>query len=1034
MSKEEENPVETGDTNDNSNESNSDTTSSNTKEPDYDATLETDRGKRFEFLLKQTEIFAHFMNSAPSKSPPKAPRGRKPKADKADKTIDPLDHRHRKTEQEEDEELLAETNQKAKTVFRFESSPPYIKAGEMRDYQIRGLNWMISLYENGINGILADEMGLGKTLQTISLLGYLKNVRNNHGPHIVIVPKSTLQNWVNEFGRWCPSLRPVCLIGDQETRNAFIRDVLLPGEWDVCITSYEMCIREKAVFKKFNWRYMVIDEAHRIKNEKSKLSEILREFKTANRLLLTGTPLQNNLHELWALLNFLLPDIFNSAEDFDSWFDANQCMGDNSLIERLHAVLKPFLLRRLKSEVEKRLLPKKEVKIFVGLSKMQREWYTKILMKDIDVVNGAGKVEKMRLQNILMQLRKCTNHPYLFDGAEPGPPYTTDYHLLENSGKMVVLDKLLRKLQEQESRVLIFSQMTRMLDILEDFCHWRGYHYCRLDGQTPHEDRSNMIADYNAPDSKKFIFMLSTRAGGLGINLATADVVIIYDSDWNPQMDLQAMDRAHRIGQKKQVRVFRLITENTVEEKIVERAEVKLKLDKLVIQQGRLVDNKTNQLNKDEMLNIIRFGANHVFQSRDSEITDEDIDAILQKGEEKTQEQSAKLDKLGESSLRSFTLDTDNLENRSVYQFEGEDYREKQKLQTLGSWIEPPKRERKANYAVDAYFKEALRVAEPKAPKAPRPPKQPIVQDFQFFPPRLFELLDQEIYHYRKTVNYKVPKNPDLGAEANKVQREEQRKIDESESLTEEELAEKESLLTQGFTNWTKRDFNQFIKANEKYGRDDIENIAKEVEGKTPDEVMEYSAVFWERCHELQDIERIMAQIERGEAKIQRRASIKRALDSKMARYRAPFHQLRIAYANNKGKNYTEDEDRFLVCMLHKLGFDKENVYEELRTAVRGAPRFRFDWFLKSRTALELQRRCNTLITLIERENQELEEKERMEKKKKTGGAGGGTAGTGGGAGGAGGGGGTGGNKGNQKRKAETTPAATDKNKKKKKA
>ncbi|XP_062558461.1 chromatin-remodeling complex ATPase chain Iswi [Armigeres subalbatus] len=1024
MSKEDE-PVETVDTNENSNESNSDTTSSHTKEPDYDATLETDRGKRFEFLLKQTEIFSHFMQSAPkgsSSSPPAKAKGKPKKGgDKGEKqpaastSGDPGDHRHRKTEQEEDEELLAETNIKPKTVFRFEASPPYIKAGEMRDYQIRGLNWMISLYENGINGILADEMGLGKTLQTISLLGYLKSFRSNPGPHIVIVPKSTLQNWVNEFGRWCPSLRAVCLIGDQETRNVFIRDVLMPGEWDVCVTSYEMCIREKAVFKKFNWRYMVIDEAHRIKNEKSKLSEILREFKTANRLLLTGTPLQNNLHELWALLNFLLPDIFNSADDFDSWFDANECIGDNKLIERLHAVLKPFLLRRLKSEVEKRLLPKKEVKIFVGLSKMQREWYTKILMKDIDIVNGAGKMEKMRLQNILMQLRKCTNHPYLFDGAEPGPPYTTDYHLLENSGKMVVLDKLLTKLQEQGSRVLVFSQMTRMLDILEDYCYWRGYQYCRLDGQTPHEDRTKMIDDYNAENSTKFIFMLSTRAGGLGINLATADVVIIYDSDWNPQMDLQAMDRAHRIGQKKQVRVFRLITENTVEEKIVERAEIKLKLDKLVIQQGRLVDNKTNQLNKDEMLNIIRFGANHVFQSKDSEITDEDIDRILQKGEEKTAEQTAKLDKMGESSLRSFTLDTENLENRSVYQFEGEDYREKQKLHALGSWIEPPKRERKANYAVDAYFKEALRVAEPKAPKAPRPPKQPIVQDFQFFPPRLFELLDQEIYHYRKTVNYKVPKNPDLGMEATKVQREEQRKIDEADPLSDEELLEKESLLTQGFTNWNKRDFNQFIKANEKFGRDDIENIAKEVEGKTPEEVMEYSAVFWERCHELQDIERLMAQIERGEAKIQRRASIKKALDSKMCRYRAPFHQLRIAYGNNKGKNYMEEEDRFLVCMLHKLGFDKENVYEELRTSVRSAPQFRFDWFLKSRTALELQRRCNTLITLIERENQELEEKERQEKKKKTAPAGGTPKPAAG------------------KRKAETATTPSDKNNKKKK-
>lgn len=219
-------------------------------------------------------------------------------------------------------------------------------------------------------------------------------------------------------------------------------------------------------------------------------------------------------------------------------------------------------------------------------------------------------------------------------------------------------------------------------------------------------------------------------------------------------------------------------------------------------------------------------------------------------------------------------------------------------------------------------------------------------------------------------------------ADAGRIQKEEQKKIDEAEPVTEEEMEERDNLLTQGFLSWSKRDFNQFIKANEKYGRDDIENIAKEVEGKTPDEVMEYSAVFWERCSELQDCDRILAQIERGEAKIQRRASIKKALDAKMARYRAPFHQLRISYGTNKGKNYTEEEDRFLVCMLHKLGFDKENVYEELRAAVRSAPQFRFDWFIKSRTALELQRRCNTLITLIERENQELEEKERAERKK----------------------------------------------------
>ncbi|XP_016409318.1 putative global transcription activator SNF2L1 [Sinocyclocheilus rhinocerous] len=953
-------------------------------DPEYEEKRKTDRANRFEFLLKQTELFAHFIQPASQKSPTsplKVKVGRpRIKQDEKQNLLSVGDNRHRRTEQEEDEELLSESRKAANVLVRFEESPSYVKNGALRDYQIRGLNWMISLYENGINGILADEMGLGKTLQTIALLGYLKHYRNIPGPHMVLVPKSTLHNWMNEFKRWVPTLKAVCLIGNKDERAAFIRDVMMPGEWDVCVTSYEMVIREKSVFKKFNWRYLVIDEAHRIKNEKSKLSEIVREFKTTNRLLLTGTPLQNNLHELWSLLNFLLPDVFNSASDFDSWFDTNNCLGDQKLVERLHAVLRPFLLRRIKAEVEKSLPPKKEVKIYLGLSKMQREWYTRILMKDIDILNSAGKMDKMRLLNILMQLRKCCNHPYLFDGAEPGPPYTTDTHLVTNSGKMVVLDKLLPKVQEQGSRVLIFSQMTRVLDILEDYCMWRGFEYCRLDGNTPHQAREQAIDAFNAPNSSKFIFMLSTRAGGLGINLATADVVILYDSDWNPQVDLQAMDRAHRIGQRKPVKVFRLITDNTVEERIVERAEMKLRLDSIVIQQGRLIDQQ-NKIGKDEMLQMIRHGATHVFASKDSELTDEDINTILERGAKKTAEMNERLKNLGESSLRNFTMDTGCTET-SLYNFEGEDYREKQKL-SLIEWIEPPKRERKANYAVDAYFREALRVSEPRAPKAPRPPKQPNIQDFQFFPPRLFELLEMEILYYRKTIGYKVPRNPDIPNSV-QVQKEEQAKIDEAEPLSPEETEEKEKLLTQGFTNWNKRDFNQFIKANEKYGRDDIDNIAREVEGKTPEEVMEYSAVFWERCNELQDIEKIMAQIERGEARIQRRISIKKALDAKIARYKAPFHQLRIQYGTNKGKNYTEEEDRFLICMLHKMGFDKEYVYEELRQCVRNAPQFRFDWFIKSRTAMELQRRCNTLISLIEKENMEIEEKERAEKKRRT--------------------------------------------------
>ncbi|XP_019509459.1 PREDICTED: probable global transcription activator SNF2L1 [Hipposideros armiger] len=917
-------------------------------DPEYEEKMKADRAKRFEFLLKQTELFAHFIQPSAQKSPtsPLNMKLGRPQIKKDDKQslISAGDYRHRRTEQEEDEELLSESRKTSNMCVRFEVSPSYVKGGPLRDYQIRGLNWLISLYENGVNGILADEMGLGKTLQTIALLGYLKHYRNIPGPHMVLVPKSTLHNWMNEFKRWVPSLRVICFIGDKDARAAFIRDEMMPGEWDVCVTSYEMIIKEKSVFKKFHWRYLVIDEAHRIKNEKSKLSEIVREFKSTNRLLLTGTPLQNNLHELWALLNFLLPDVFNSADDFDSWFDTKNCLGDQKLVERLHAVLKPFLLRRIKTDVEKSLPPKKEIKIYLGLSKMQREWYTKILMKDIDVLNSAGKMDKMRLLNILMQLRKCCNHPYLFDGAEPGPPYTTDEHIVSNSGKMVVLDKLLAKLKEQGSRVLIFSQMTRLLDILEDYCMWRGYEYCRLDGQTPHEEREDKFLEvellgqreaieaFNAPNSSKFIFMLSTRAGGLGINLASADVVILYDSDWNPQVDLQAMDRAHRIGQKKPVHVFRLITDNTVEERIVERAEIKLRLDSIVIQQGRLIDQQSNKLAKEEMLQMIRHGATHVFASKESKLTDEDITTLLERGEKKTAEMNERLQKMGEPSLRHFRMDNE----QSLYKFEGEDYREKQKLGMV-EWIEPPKRERKANYAVDAYFREALRVSEPKVPKAPRPPKQPNVQDFQFFPPRLFELLEKEILYYRKTIGYKVPRNPDMPNPA-VAQREEQKKIDGAEPLTPEETEEKEKLL---------------------------------------------SAVFWERCNELQDIEKIMAQIERGEARIQRKISIKKALDAKIARYKAPFHQLRIQYGTNKGKNYTEEEDRFLICMLHKMGFDRENVYEELRQCVRNAPQFRFDWFIKSRTAMEFQRRCNTLISLIEKENMEIEERERAEKKKR---------------------------------------------------
>ena len=637
--------------------------------------------------------------------------------------------RRRRTEQEEDAELIREEKRGGHNETVFRESPGFIKNGQMRDYQVQGLNWLISLHENGISGILADEMGLGKTLQTISFLGYLRFIAQITGPHLVVVPKSTLDNWKREFGKWIPEINVLVLQGAKDERATLINERLVDEKFDVCITSYEMILREKSHLKKFAWEYIIIDEAHRIKNEESSLAQIIRLFNSRNRLLITGTPLQNNLHELWALLNFLLPDVFGDSEAFDQWF-SSQDEDSDTVVQQLHKVLRPFLLRRVKSDVEKSLLPKKEMNLYIGMSDMQVKWYKKILEKDIDAVNGAGgkKESKTRLLNIVMQLRKCCNHPYLFEGAEPGPPYTTDEHLVNNAAKMVMLDKLLKRLKNQGSRVLIFSQMSRLLDILEDYSVMRGYQYCRIDGSTAHEDRIAAIDDYNKEGSEKFLFLLTTRAGGLGINLTSADIVILFDSDWNPQADLQAMDRAHRIGQTKQVIVFRFVTENAIEEKVLERAAQKLRLDQLVIQQGRAQQPVKNAASKDELLNMIQHGAEKVFQSQggvgtvggQTELTDDDIDAILKRGEERTAELNAKYEKLGIDDLQKFTSD-------SAYEWNGENFQPRKK--DIGiNWINPAKRERKEiGYSMDKYYRQALmtggRTADTK-PRIPRAPKQ----------------------------------------------------------------------------------------------------------------------------------------------------------------------------------------------------------------------------------------------------------------------------------------------------------------------
>jgi len=949
-------------------------------------TQEDDTIRRFRYLLGLTDLFRHFIDTNPN------PRIKEVLAEidrqDAEEEIKAKNsklrkggaaaERRRKTEQEEDAELVREEKHGGhhETVFR--DSPGYIKGGTMRDYQIAGLNWLISLHENGISGILADEMGLGKTLQTISFIGYLRFICGIHGPHLVAVPKSTLDNWKREFGKWIPEIDVLVLQGAKEERAELIQERLVDEKFDVCITSYEMILREKSHLKKFAWEYIIIDEAHRIKNEESSLAQIIRVFNSRNRLLITGTPLQNNLHELWALLNFLLPDVFGDSAAFDDWF-SGQDEDSDTVVQQLHKVLRPFLLRRVKADVEKSLLPKKEINLYIGMSDMQVNWYKKILEKDIDAVNGAAgnKESKTRLLNIVMQLRKCCNHPYLFEGAEPGPPYTTDEHLVNNAAKMIMLDRLLKRMKAQGSRVLIFSQMSRLLDILEDYSVMRGYQYCRIDGSTAHEDRIAAIDEYNKEGSEKFLFLLTTRAGGLGINLTTADIVVLFDSDWNPQADLQAMDRAHRIGQTKQVIVFRFVTENAIEEKVLERAAQKLRLDQLVIQQGRAQQPVKNAASKDELLTMIQHGAEKVFKSQgalgtvsgSSEFTEDDFEAILKRGEERTQELNNKYEKLGLDDLQKFTSD-------SAYEWNGETFQPRKKDIGL-TWINPSKRERKEiGYSMDKYYRQALMTGgrtEAKQPRIPRAPKQVVIHDYQFFPDKLAELQDKETAWYRKENNIKAPlsEGPEEDLETREADQQlAQQEIDNAEPLTEEEKAEKERLINKGFPEWNKRDFQQFLNGSAKYGRTNYDGISEEVDGKNADEIEQYAKVFWKKYKSLENWQKYINVVEEGEARVRQSEEKKRLLAKKISMYRMPLQQMVIKYtvSTTNKKVYTEEEDRFLLVMLNKHGVEGDAIYEKIREEIRESPLFRFDWFFLSRTPQEIGRRCNTLIQTVVRE------------------------------------------------------------------
>lgn len=569
--------------------------------------------------------------------------------------------------------------------------PKYFN-GSLYPYQEKGFEWLQALNKNGLNGILADEMGLGKTIQVIALLCWLMETKVA-GPYLIIAPLSTIPNWTAEFARFAPTLPVYVLHGTLEERKRVAKQLNTKKSvhgfktYPIIITTYEVSVRDASLLRGFNWRYIVVDEGQRIKNANSQLARMLRTFNSVHRLLLTGTPLQNDLNELWALLNFLQPDIFNDLDVFQSWFNVKEMQGEagaqkiikqeseKNVVSMLREILKPFMLRRIKEEIALDLPGKKELIVYAPITELQRDLYTAVLNYDSNVLSmkvpesetifvpdGTRPKRACTMRNKFSDnyfdpfelkkmddnddkagpsyptssnydykvkeeprdekklttgqenclstwkkyadvndrnrdyfirsnfggnryplYRKIVNHPYLVHWPKaPNGYLEINEDLLKTSGKLLVLDAMLKKLHAQGHKVLIFSTLVMLLDLLEEYLTLRPWKYVALSGRTSIEERKVNIESFNN-DPDVFIFLVSTRAGGVGLNLAGADTIILYDSDWNPQVDIQAMARCHRIGQTRPVVVYKLCTKGTIDEIIMTRAHAKRNLEKMVI-------------------------------------------------------------------------------------------------------------------------------------------------------------------------------------------------------------------------------------------------------------------------------------------------------------------------------------------------------------------------------------------------------------------------------------------------------------------
>ncbi|KAG7197970.1 hypothetical protein KM043_016202 [Ampulex compressa] len=704
-------------------------------EEEYNKQIHEQRYKRLMHLLNRSQFYSSYLidkiNGTPKKETSRTKRGEKNKIQVVDENMPPvtkakqakrlgqeydireyissdvkkvLNSKKEKlnlSEEEIREELYTDSEPDPKNATEVIVEVPKYFNGSLRDYQLEGLQWLKVLYENGINGILADEMGLGKTVQVIALLCHLFE-KHQDGPYLIIAPLSTIPNWMMELEKFAPKLPLVLLYGSADERAAMYKKIKMKYNitptyktQPIVLTTYEIPLYEKNFLKTQNWRYIIIDEGHRIKNQNCQLLKVLKTLNSMNRLLLTGTPLHNNLAELWSLLNFLLPEIFDDLAIFESWFDAKDLQYDKGAEKLLkleeekhvlhtlqlqHDLYKAVLNRDIQTlskinetliiEDENGVKPKRRcvLKSKYNLENMSNQYdeevknsYTKpheynendqrFGSTNYDIEKQSKSMQEKNLSiwtqytnvternrdflirihfsNRISMYKKIVNHPYLVHCPldSVGLP-KIDADLIKSSGKLLVLDAMLARLKMQGHKVLVFSTMTMILDMLEDYLAMRDYRYVRLDGDVKIEQRKECIKNFNA-DSEIFLFLISTRAGGVGLNLAAADTVILYDSDWNPQADIQAMARCHRIGQTRPVVIYRLCTKGTIDEAIIQRAEAKRILEKMVISKNMRTLNLNNKTTLIELKMLLESKESEVVSSEKEVFTEAELNKLM---------------------------------------------------------------------------------------------------------------------------------------------------------------------------------------------------------------------------------------------------------------------------------------------------------------------------------------------------------------------------------------------------------------------